>query len=859
MQIRRQLMERSSVQEFADSVSRYLDASTGVIHIRTSEVLRCAAELRKVLVANNCVHNEWDVANGVKVIKDTEIAKVNITGDGDINFVNALKHPWQRVLASIEGRVPAEHQGRMTVYTYISPEHWMDGVPMVRHWIEQYANVLPSHDVRCILITRDAPLPDNLSELVGTCRFDTPSYSELTEFYDNIIDAVRDEDILEEMTEEDVRKICFAGAGLTRERFDTHLSSAIVNGVRSLADDEKLTVDDLVAGVSVGKTEVVNTSDLLELYPEESMSNVGGMDVLKAWINKRKNCYSDEAVEYGIQPPKGIVFVGPPGCLSGDTVIDYKRGVRNSSRPITLRELFYKFNGTPVPGAGRGHARPWADITMPTFLHSLTPEGDIQYNRIVSVIEAGVKTVYEVATESGASVKLTYNHPVAIEGGSFLPVGELKVGDKVILRGSMKPTDNPQGKNLSARPPRRIINCKYHKYGSRKETDGYVYTRVPYARLVVEAHMNEVDVDEFVHALKHNPTVSSTFEFLSPEYEVHHVDEDTMNDDLDNLMVYTKQEHAREHGKVENFKVEYTKTDRIASIVCVGQEMTYDIQMDMPANNFVANGIVVHNTGKSLVSKAISKQLGVPLVRFDFGRVFNSLVGKSEERIREALRMVESMAPCVLFIDEIDKGLAGMGGSGGDSGTSARVFGTFLTWLNDTEAPVFTVVTANNVTHLPPELMRKGRFDQIFTSGLPDRTDLRSVFSIHMRKRGWDFDAFTKEEQLECINRVVGFVPAEVEAVVKDALIDAFDEGAEAVTAGHILRAADNTVPLIKSHTLDMVATMLWCKENGVQASTFTILDATEDGNVTSQQEDSTVVSMDRARSVRARRRKELH
>ena len=149
--------------------------------------------------------------------------------------------------------------------------------------------------------------------------------------------------------------------------------------------------------------------------------------------------------------------------------------------------------------------------------------------------------------------------------------------------------------------------------------------------------------------------------------------------------------------------------------------MTYDVQMDLPANNFVAGGIIVHNTGKSLAAKAVASEFGVPLIRLDFGRVFNSLVGSSEERMRRALRMVESMAPVVLLCDEIDKGLGGINGGGGDAGTSSRVLGSFLTWLQENKTPVFTMVTANNITGLPPELLRRGRLDEIGRASCRER------------------------------------------------------------------------------------------------------------------------------------------
>jgi len=157
----------------------------------------------------------------------------------------------------------------------------------------------------------------------------------------------------------------------------------------------------------------------------------------------------------------------------------------------------------------------------------------------------------------------------------FVEAGELSVGDVVVARGSMMAMGTG-GKNLSARPPRIMVNLKHHRYGGCKEVAGYFYNRVHKARLVIEAHMNGVDYDEFVHALKHDADTSATFKFLDPIMEVHHLDENTLNDDLDNLVVLHKREHAREHGKEENFNKEYTKEVSVLEVVDDAMAMTYD-------------------------------------------------------------------------------------------------------------------------------------------------------------------------------------------------------------------------------------------------------------------------------------------
>jgi SpoVK/Ycf46/Vps4 family AAA+-type ATPase len=224
-------------------------------------------------------------------------------------------------------------------------------------------------------------------------------------------------------------------------------------------------------------------------------------------------------------------------------------------------------------------------------------------------------------------------------------------------------------------------------------------------------------------------------------------------------------------------------------------------------------------TGKSLVAKATSSVLGVPLVRLDFGRVFSSFVGSSEERIRKALRMVESMSPCVLFCDEIDKGLGGIaGGSGGDSGVGMRVLGSFLTWLQDCLYPVFTIVTANNVDGLPPELLRRGRFDAIFATALPTPNERREVLAIHLNKRGRDIDSFSEQDINKLLDASHRYVPSELESAVKDALVNAFSEDKE-LTAQHIVDALATMVPLSKAFEAQINKMNEWSKNNATPVS----------------------------------------
>lgn len=224
----------------------------------------------------------------------------------------------------------------------------------------------------------------------------------------------------------------------------------------------------------------------------------------------------------------------------------------------------------------------------------------------------------------------------------------------------------------------------------------------------------------------------------------------------------------------------------------------------------------VQGCGKSLTAKAVAAHWKLPLLRLDVGRIFSGLVGSSEENLRRAIRVAESVAPAVLWVDEIEKGLAGMGGSGtSDGGVSARVFGALLTWLQEKTAPVFVVATSNRVDALPPELLRKGRFDEIFFVDLPDSAEREEILRIHLRRRTRPPERFDIAELAE---RMEGFSGAEIEQVVIAGLYDAFAEGSD-LEPRHLSQAVHETVPLSRTMRHEIERLRTWAHANTRPAS----------------------------------------
>lgn len=216
--------------------------------------------------------------------------------------------------------------------------------------------------------------------------------------------------------------------------------------------------------------------------------------------------------------------------------------------------------------------------------------------------------------------------------------------------------------------------------------------------------------------------------------------------------------------------------------------------------------IGIQGTGKSLTAKAIAHHWHLPLLRLDVGRLFGGLVGESESRTRQMIQLAEALAPCVLWIDEIDKAFAGLEGRS-DGGTTSRVFGTFITWMAEKTSPVFVVATANNIQALPPEMLRRGRFDEIFFVGLPSQGERQAIFEVHLARLrphslpNYDLPRLAYETP--------DFSGAEIEQVIVEAMHLGFSQNRD-FTTDDILEAASQIVPLARTAQEQIEALQAW-------------------------------------------------
>ncbi len=237
-------------------------------------------------------------------------------------------------------------------------------------------------------------------------------------------------------------------------------------------------------------------------------------------------------------------------------------------------------------------------------------------------------------------------------------------------------------------------------------------------------------------------------------------------------------------GGLENLKAWFIKKAKVYKNM--NNAKKYGV--DMPKGVLIAG---VPGCGKSLNAKAVANLFEVPLLRLDMGRLMGKYVGESEGNLRSAIALAEAISPCVLWIDELEKAFAGIGGSGGGAEVTTRLFGNFLTWMQEKESPTFVVATANDITQLPPELLRKGRFDEIFYVGLPNKEEREKIFNIHIKKRRPQDLKNIRVKELVSITE--GFSGADIEGVVKDAIESAFAEDKVSIQTADVIDAIKDT------------------------------------------------------------------
>ena len=264
------------------------------------------------------------------------------------------------------------------------------------------------------------------------------------------------------------------------------------------------------------------------------------------------------------------------------------------------------------------------------------------------------------------------------------------------------------------------------------------------------------------------------------------------------LEMIPMKESMEDIGGLENLKEWMQKKAKIMKSI----EKAMEYGVELPKGVLVAG---VPGCGKSLSAKTSAKLLDVPLLKLDMGRIMGKYVGESESNMRHAIALAEAIAPCVLWVDELEKAFAGIGGDSGGAEVTTRLFGQFLTWMQEKSSAVFVVATANRIKQIPPELLRKGRFDEIFYVKLPSSEERKKIFEIHIKKRRKD--DLESIDIAKLVDKTSGYSGADIEGVVKEGIASAFVQEASKVKTEHILDAIKNTHSLkeIMGNELDEI------------------------------------------------------
>jgi len=234
-----------------------------------------------------------------------------------------------------------------------------------------------------------------------------------------------------------------------------------------------------------------------------------------------------------------------------------------------------------------------------------------------------------------------------------------------------------------------------------------------------------------------------------------------------------------------------------------------------PAHGVIILG--VQGCGKSLCARAVAGEWKLPLVKFDTAAIYDKFIGETEKRVQKVFRVAEGLAPCVLWIDELEKVFAGSGPDSAsvDAGVSSRILAAFLSWMQDRTVPVFVAATCNNVSVLPPELIRKGRFDELFFVDLPNQSERKQIFEIQLENRKRNPADFDLER---VASAAAGFSGAEIGAAVESALYAAYDRK-QALTTQILLNLLSQTVPLSTTRAEDIQSQRVWARQRAVPAS----------------------------------------
>lgn len=435
---------------------------------------------------------------------------------------------------------------------------------------------------------------------------------------------------------------------------------------------------------------------------------------------------------HGLEPTRKLLFTGSPGCIASDMHVPYalvsSDGRLQNHKGGHIEQLYHRFNRLPMTGKGNFARKETVDSRY--FVAAMNEDGKIFNREIEAVLASGVKECVRVRTASGREIVCTPDHPFATDVG-FSAIETIGEGGTILMHQNVRwRSSNGRTLNTGSRPH---VYVKYHPHAGtkivRNSSGTYEYKQLRRSRAVYEAHLNRLTLKDFVQRL--NDGCIDQLVFSDPSADIHHVDENPLNDVPDNLVALSHRDHAREHiidaeGK-PSISAHLAVEDTVESIVPVGARTTYDIRMKArpgePRNFVCGDGFIVHNTGKTMAAGALSRALELPMFRVELHAVIASHLGETAANLAKVFDHIRTM-PAVYLFDEFDALGADRGATDSSSASAEmrRVVNSLLQFIEDDRSDSVIVAATNHDQMLDSAIFR--RFDEMIAFMVPSRDEL---------------------------------------------------------------------------------------------------------------------------------------
>ena len=835
-----------------------------IVYICTHEESRVIESIKNICATPNRKWNvySWDVADGVKnLLQPSETFNPNPVDQLSIlewfkqqkNDENSM---FILVLKDFHKFLGVESPPGQTEHTVVR---------QLRNIAEECQGLKK----QIVIMGTTLQIPSELEKLTAVIDWPLPEYSHIQGEVSKILTYTSKNPQLKHFkttySEHELDNVVRAFQGLTLEE------------VRQFCTYSLLTASAMEPkAISAKKRDIIRKHSVVDwVNTDATLDTVGGLTELKSWLKKRKNAFTTEAKEYGLPSnPKGLLLVGVQGggkCHKIDTPImmfdghvkmvqdievgDYLMGADSKPREVLslCRGRDEMFQVTPTKGesyvvnsehilslkvSGNRKNKHFKEqdknnvinISVKDYLkksdcfkqRALGYRAGVNFSPSEVPLDpyylgvwlgdghsnsTGITNVDPEVIDYLSELSVKHDMHVAKRGIShFITHGNTGHKEKNYLYETLKLLDLVNNKHIP-----HIFKCnskqvRLQVLAGLIDSDGYLnhngYEIVQKNKKLTEDILflaRSLGFSAYAH--KCEKTYDSE-KFMGVYYRI------TINGNVNEIPVKISRKKAQVRQQVKD-----VLTTGII-VKSVGEDNYYGFNIDGDHLFLMGDFTVTHN---SLASTSIAQFWNLPLLRLDMGKVFSGIVGSSEANIRSVLKIAEAISPCVLWLDEIDKGMSGSASSNKtDGGTASRVMGSFLTWMQEKKAPVYVVATANDVSQLPPELLRKGRFDEIFFVDLPSLNERNEIFAIHFNKRGRD----PKKFDLDKLSRLSGaYTGAEIEAAIESAMYEAFSDNQREVTTSDVVNALEESVPLSVMMKEKIAELREWAKTRARNAS----------------------------------------